>query len=84
MRCRHCSSTDLHPVIDLGTSPPSNAFPPIGTDPATEPRLPLRAVVCTECWLMQTEDVIGREELFCSESSGFRASAALRRPGRAD
>lgn len=67
MRCRHCSSTALHPVIDLGTSPPSNAFPMIGTDPATEPRLPLRAVVCTECWLMQTEDVIGREELFGSD-----------------
>ncbi len=67
MRCRHCYSTDLHPVIDLGTSPPSNAFPPVGTDPATEPRLPLRAVVCTDCWLMQTEDVIGREQLFGSD-----------------
>ena len=67
MRCRHCSSTDLHPVVDLGTSPPSNAFPPIGTDSVTEPRLPLRAVVCTECWLMQTEDVVGREELFSSD-----------------
>ncbi len=64
MRCRHCDAFDLQPVIDLGTSPPSNAFPPIGTDPATEPRLPLRAVVCTHCWLMQTEDVIGREALF--------------------
>lgn len=64
MRCRHCDASDLQPVIDLGTSPPSNAFPPIGTDPATEPQLPLRAVVCTHCWLMQTEDVIGREELF--------------------
>ncbi|MGA0870163.1 MAG: methyltransferase domain-containing protein, partial [Planctomycetota bacterium] len=51
-------------MIDLGTSPPSNAYPPIGTDPATEPRLPLRAVVCPDCWLMQTEDVVGREDLF--------------------
>ena len=69
--CRHCASADLHPVIDLGTSPPSNAFPRIGTDPTTEPRLPLRAAVCTQCWLMQTEDVIGREELFSSDYAYF-------------
>lgn len=64
MRCRHCGRDDLQPVIDLGTSPPSNAYPPVGTDPAAERRLPLRAVVCPGCWLMQTEDVIGREHLF--------------------
>ena len=67
MRCRHCDNGQLLPVIDLGSSPPSNAYPPIGTDPATEPRLPLRAVVCPDCWLMQTEDVLDREALFTAD-----------------
>jgi len=64
MRCRHCAGARLEPVVDLGTSPPSNAYPPVGTDPATEPRLPLKVVVCTDCWLAQTVDVVGREALF--------------------
>jgi hypothetical protein len=67
MMCRHCDCDDLLPVIDLGTSPPSNAYPPIGTDPADEQRLPLRAVVCPDCWLMQTEDFVDRESLFTSD-----------------
>jgi SAM-dependent methyltransferase len=71
MKCRHCGACDLQPVVDLGTSPPSNAFPPIGTDPRTEARLPLRAVVCPQCWLMQTEDVIGRDELFTADYAYF-------------
>ncbi len=76
MNCRHCGPSDLLPVIDLGLSPPSNAFPPIGTDPATEPRLPLRAVVCSGCWLMQTQDVIGREQLFDSEYAYYSSYSA--------
>ena len=71
MRCRHCDESDLQPVVDLGTSPPSNAYPPVGTDPGTEARLPLRAVVCPRCWLMQTEDVIGRDELFTADYAYF-------------
>jgi len=67
VNCRHCAADDLLPVVDLGTSPPSNAYPPIGTDPASEQRLPLRALVCQRCWLMQTEDVVGREELFTAD-----------------
>jgi SAM-dependent methyltransferase len=71
MTCRHCGSEDLMPVVDLGTSPPSNAYPPLGTDPATEVRLPLRVVVCRRCWLMQTEDVVGREALFTPDYAYF-------------
>lgn len=71
MRCRHCSRDDLQPVIDLGMSPPSNAYPPVGTAPEDEERLPLRAVVCPGCWLMQTEDVVSREALFTPDYAYF-------------
>ncbi len=71
MTCRHCASERLAPVIDLGTSPPSNAYPPIGTDPATEQHLALQVVVCESCWLVQTRDVVGPEVLFDDEYAYF-------------
>ena len=69
--CRHCGGTRLLPVIDLGESPPSNAYPPVGTDPADEAALPLRVVACEDCWLVQTEDVIDRESLFAADYAYF-------------
>ncbi len=71
MRCRNCAGAHLEPVVDLGTSPPSNAYPPVGTDPAAEPRLPLKVVVCIDCWLAQTVDVVGREALFDADYAYF-------------
>jgi SAM-dependent methyltransferase len=71
MNCRHCRRDDLLPVVDLGSSPPSNAYPPIGTDPRSEVRFPLRVAVCPDCWLMQTEDFVARESMFTADYAYF-------------
>lgn len=71
MNCRHCQSNVSLLLIDLGSAPPSNAYL---TDPRsviTQKRFPLRVLVCENCWLAQTEDFTGREELFDSDYAYF-------------
>lgn len=71
MKCRHCDS-ELHlPFVDLGSAPPSNAYLTEQTLHLPEKWFPLRVLVCTECWLVQTEDFAGREELFNADYSYF-------------
>ena len=77
MKCRHCQSRLSAPLIDLGSAPPSNSFLNIETINAPEKYFPLRVLVCTNCWLVQTEDFAQKEELFDSEYayfSGFSTS----------
>lgn len=64
MKCRHCASHLHHHLIDLGSSPPSNAFLTESELHLPEKWYPLRALVCSKCWLVQTEDFAKREELF--------------------
>ncbi len=71
MKCRHCQA-DLHlPFIDLGSAPPSNAY--LTEQALREPEkwFPLRVLVCTDCWLVQTEDHAGADELFTKEYAYF-------------
>lgn len=67
MKCRHCSNPADIAFVDLATSPPSNAFLTKAQIDAPESYFPLRVVVCPKCWLVQTEDYAGREQLFTSE-----------------
>lgn len=71
MICRSCGSQDLHPVLNLGTSPPSNAY--LTEEQARGPELyvPLRMNVCTSCWLMQTEDYVSGSDVFTSDYAYF-------------
>lgn len=71
MRCRHCSAELELNLIDLGDAPPSNAYLTELTLCIPEKRFPLRVLVCTECWLVQTEDYAGIEELFDAEYAYF-------------
>lgn len=64
MKCRHCESVLSLPFIDLGSPPVSNAFLSELTVTSPEPRFPLRVLVCTECWLVQTEESSPGPELF--------------------
>jgi SAM-dependent methyltransferase len=71
MKCRHCRS-DLGPAfLDLGFSPPSNAY--LTKDKLQEPELyfPLKLRVCTGCWLVQTEDYARAEALFSPDYAYF-------------
>jgi len=71
MKCRHCQA-DLHlPFIDLGSAPPSNAYLTEQTLREPEKWFPLRVLVCTDCWLVQTEDYACADELFTNEYAYF-------------
>ena len=71
MKCRHCSADLSMPFIDLGSAPPSNAYLTVQTLNAPEKWYPLRVLVCTECWLVQTEDYAGATELFDADYAYF-------------
>lgn len=64
MRCRHCGAEVSLPMIDLGAAPPSNAYLKAENLHGPEVWFPLRVLVCEACWLVQTEDFAGRENLF--------------------
>ena len=71
MKCRHCRTELILPLVDLGSAPPSNAYLSQQTLHAPEKYFPLRVLVCTQCWLVQTEDYAGAEELFSADYAYF-------------
>jgi 2-polyprenyl-3-methyl-5-hydroxy-6-metoxy-1,4-benzoquinol methylase len=71
MKCRHCAADLELSLIDLGSSPPSNAYLTETSLKAPEKWFPLKVLVCTECWLAQTEDYAGAKELFDAEYAYF-------------
>jgi 2-polyprenyl-3-methyl-5-hydroxy-6-metoxy-1,4-benzoquinol methylase len=71
MRCRHCSAKLSLELIDLGSSPPSNAYLTPDLLLAPEKAYPLRIMVCEKCWLVQTLDFTEADELFSSEYAYF-------------
>jgi SAM-dependent methyltransferase len=71
MKCRHCGTELTLPLINLGSAPPSNAYLTQQTLHAPEKYFPLRVLVCTECWLAQTEDYAGADELFSADYAYF-------------
>jgi len=76
MRCRHCG-TELSVVfIDLGSAPPSNAYLKPEDLHKAETWFPLRVLVCTECWLVQTEDFAAATDLFSAEYAYFSSYSA--------
>jgi SAM-dependent methyltransferase len=76
MNCRHCGSSLEHTFLDLGFAPPSNAY--LSEADLTEPEqyYPLRLKVCTQCWLVQTEDYTRAEELFSPDYAYFSSTAS--------
>lgn len=71
MKCRHCQSELRLPILDLGSAPPSNAYITLEKLHAPEAWYPLRLLICENCWLVQTEDFVGRETLFNDEYAYF-------------
>lgn len=71
MLCRHCKSPLALVLTDLGSSPPSNAYLTEEALRAPETWYPLRVLVCTKCWLAQTEDHAGRDSLFAHDYAYF-------------
>ena len=75
MKCRHCQSDVTLRLIDLGSSPPSNAYLTGDALLAAEKWFPLAVYVCTGCWLAQTQDHADAAELFDSEYAYFSSTS---------
>lgn len=71
MKCRHCRSELNTTFVDLGSAPPSNAYLTDHTLHTPEKWFPLRVLVCTECWLAQTEDFAEASDLFDADYAYF-------------
>lgn len=77
MNCRHCSAELNLSLVNLGSAPPSNAYLTKQKLHTVEKWFPLSVLVCTDCWLVQTEDFTQADELFDAEYayfSGFSSS----------
>jgi len=71
MKCRHCATELELQFIDLGSAPASNAYLTRAQLSEPEKWFPLRVLVCTGCWLVQTEDFARHDELFSDDYAYF-------------
>jgi SAM-dependent methyltransferase len=71
LNCRHCHSPLSLSFLNLGVSPPSNAYLTGAGVNAPELWLPLRLLVCESCWLVQTEDYAPSKVLFSPNYAYF-------------
>jgi SAM-dependent methyltransferase len=69
--CRFCDSARLHNVVDLGMSPLCENYLTPDQLHQMEPFYPLRALVCEDCWLVQVEEHVGGQEIFCGDYAYF-------------
>ncbi len=76
MNCRHCANPLEHTFLDLGFAPPSNAY--LNVEDLTKPEkyYPLKVMVCTHCWLVQTEDYAQADELFSADYAYFSSTSS--------
>jgi SAM-dependent methyltransferase len=76
VKCRHCGVPLTQTFVDLGAAPPSNAYLTAAALGGPETWYPLRVLVCTSCWLVQTEDHAGREDLFAHDYAYFSSTSS--------
>jgi SAM-dependent methyltransferase len=74
MKCRHCHAEVTQRLIDLGASPPSNAYLTSDALLAAEKWFPLAVEVCTQCWLVQTQE--NTAELFDHDYAYFSSTSS--------
>ncbi len=75
MKCRHCQQDLQHVFLDLGFSPPSNAYLRAEDLHKPERYYPLRLFVCDKCCLVQTEDFAQAGELFSADYAYFSSTS---------
>lgn len=75
-RCRSCGAPLGHMFCDLGMSPVSNAFRRPEDLDRPEMVLPLRALVCDRCFLVQLQDFQAADELFTKDYPYFSSFSA--------
>lgn len=62
--CRACGTYLKHTLVDLGLSPLANSYVPLDHESATDKGYPLHARVCSECFLVQVDDVVPPSDIF--------------------
>ena len=75
MKCRHCNAELEHTFLDLGFTPPSNAYLTTADLAKPEKYYPLKIKVCNQCWLVQTEDYTEADKLFNSDYAYFSSTS---------
>lgn len=75
MKCRHCTTKLEIEFLDLGNAPPSNAYLRLEDLRKPEVTYPLRVLVCSNCWLVQTEDYADIGELFSENYAYFSSTS---------
>lgn len=63
-KCRFCGIQLEHSFVDLGMSPLCQTHILPSELNKYEPFFPLHAYVCTECWLVQLDELVSPEEIF--------------------
>jgi len=76
MKCRHCETPLEDTFVDLGYAPPSNAYLTEIDLNLPEMYYPLKIKVCSNCWLVQTEDYAEPDELFSHDYAYFSSTSA--------
>ncbi len=71
MNCRHCENTLNHVFIDLGNSPPSNAYLTKSQLNEVEHYFPLKIFVCDKCFLVQVDEYKKATEIFDGDYAYF-------------
>jgi len=69
--CRFCGNKLTEEFVDLGFSPPSNSFLKEEQLNSPEVHYPLKVMVCTNCFLVQTQGFSRSEEIFHSDYAYF-------------
>lgn len=62
--CHSCGGELRAVFCDLGSMPPANSFLRPDDVPETQPRYPLRAMVCSRCRLVQLDTVVDPRDIF--------------------
>lgn len=71
MNCRFCQNKLTHEFVDLGFSPPSNAF--LKYEQLNEPETyyPLKIMVCDKCFLVQIDEFAKHDDIFNNDYAYF-------------
>ena len=76
MKCRYCSNLLKITFVNLGFSPPSNAYLTRDDLQRSEISYPLEVRVCGECWLVQTIDYTKASDLFQCDYAYFSSTSS--------
>ena len=77
MKCRFCRNNLKDKILDLGKSPPSNAYLKNKSQFNYEKYFPLKLYLCKKCYLVQTQDFNKPEELFTNDYAYFSGTSKL-------